>query len=194
MKGFGSGLDKATDNTYLHVAADIKLLGGQQPQQVFLSLRAEDSSRHLLWFNQLAYYDSRTDRFIATIDFNALPDLINGKYELQLVALDPSAIFDKPADFVWKLGSIEVWYREGASAYDFVNKVESTKYYLKQSIIATFPVKAEQIKNPLVAIVVVSFILFVFYLYVQRQVNHCQANVMRLDFWGGMLVVSLKKS
>lgn len=45
-------------------------------------MRPEDSSRHLLWFNQLANYDAQTNRFIATIDFNALPDFINGKYEL----------------------------------------------------------------------------------------------------------------
>lgn len=48
---------------------------------------------------------------------------------------------------------------------DYIHKVESTKYYLKELILATFPVKAEQIKNPLVAIVVTSTILFVFYFY-----------------------------
>ena len=90
----------------MHITVDVKLLKGEQPAQVFLSIRPEDSSRHLLWFNQLATYDAKANRFIVTIDFNSLPDLINGKYELQLVVLDPSAVFDEPSDFVWKLGSI----------------------------------------------------------------------------------------
>jgi len=29
IKSFGSGLDKATDNTYLHIAVDVKLLKGE---------------------------------------------------------------------------------------------------------------------------------------------------------------------
>lgn len=32
MKGFSSGLEKATDNTYLHVVADIKMPGDKIPQ------------------------------------------------------------------------------------------------------------------------------------------------------------------
>ena len=30
MKGFGSAFDKATDNTYLHVVAEINLLGAAE--------------------------------------------------------------------------------------------------------------------------------------------------------------------
>jgi hypothetical protein len=32
------------------------------------------------------------------INFSKQRDLINGEYELQLVALDPSAVFDQPSD------------------------------------------------------------------------------------------------
>jgi hypothetical protein len=30
MKGFGSAFDKATDNTYLHVVAELSLLGAPE--------------------------------------------------------------------------------------------------------------------------------------------------------------------
>lgn len=30
IRGFSSSMDKATDNTYLHVVAEIKLLGAQE--------------------------------------------------------------------------------------------------------------------------------------------------------------------
>jgi uncharacterized ferritin-like protein (DUF455 family) len=67
-------IDKATDNTYLHVIADIQMKGDVNPCQVYLSIRAEQKSRHLTWFNQIATYDALTKRYIATINFNALSD------------------------------------------------------------------------------------------------------------------------
>jgi hypothetical protein len=61
-----------------------------------------------------------------------MPDLVNGKYEVQLVALDPTATFENPSvDSVWKLGTMDIWFREGMSVTDFIQKIESTKYYKK---------------------------------------------------------------
>ena len=85
---------------------------------------------------------------------------------------------------------MDVWFREGMSVSDFVQKVESTKYYPKEAIIAEFPPKAHEHKNPLVALAGVAAIAFVFVIYIQRQLHHCHANIKRLDFWGTMLVVS----
>ena len=136
MTGFYSGLDKATDNTFLHVTAEVKMNGGRHPQQVFLSIRCEEVNKHLGWFNQLATFDEAKQRFVATVNFNYLPEFVNGRYEVQLTALDPSAVFAKETDITWKLGHIDVWYREGVSVSTFVRKTESSKYYLKEPIIA----------------------------------------------------------
>jgi hypothetical protein len=188
MKGFSSGLEKATDNTYLHVVAEISMTGGKQPKQVFLSIKFAEN-KHLGWFNQLATFEESSQKFLATIEFNLLPNFVHGSYEVQLTALDPSAVFEKPSDITWKLGSVDVWFREGQSITSFVRKTESTKYYTKDPIIAQFPPKANENKNPVIALAVAGSIAFVFLLYVQRQAVHF--NFKRLDFWGTMLVVSL---
>lgn len=181
------GLGQATDNTYLHVAADIKLSGGRQPAQIFLSIQTEEKSKHLTWINQMATFDGQ--HFVATLDFNAMRDLINGKYELSLTALDPSANFNHAKDHTWNLGTFDVWYREGMSVAEFNAKAESTKYYVKELIIAQFPQKANENKNPLFAALGAAAIAYVFYMYVSRQFV-CQINLKRLDFWGSLLVVA----
>lgn len=191
MKGFSSGLNKATDNTYLHVVADVKMSGGRKPEQVFLSIRCEEASKHMGWFNQLATYDDAKQRFVATVSFSALPDTVNCMYDVQLTALDPSAVFDRSSEIAWQLGKIDVSYREGVSASTFVRKTESTKYFPKEQIIAQFPPKANENKNPIIALAVAATVIFAFLVYVKRQFSHCHANFARLDFWGVMLVVSL---
>jgi hypothetical protein len=52
------------------------------------------------------------------------------------VALDPSAVFDQPSDQVWNLGTFSVWFKEGVSLPEYTRKMQSTKYFLKDPIIA----------------------------------------------------------
>lgn len=82
----------------------------------------------------MATFDGK--RFVATIDFNTMKDFVNGKYELTLSALDPSTNFKNAKDHTWNLGTFDVWYREGMSVAEFNAKSETTKYYVKEPIIA----------------------------------------------------------
>ena len=90
---------KATDGMFLHVVAKAELLGvdpaSAHAKQVYISTRIEDAGRApLKWVNSQATFNEDLNHFEATIEFSKLPDFINGRYELQLVALDPSAMFD----------------------------------------------------------------------------------------------------
>ena len=69
--------------------------------------------------------------FVGTVDFSQQFDLVNGKYRVQVVALD-SSLQSKTES--WDLGSLNVWFKEGRSETN--NQRMNENYFLKKEIIA----------------------------------------------------------
>lgn len=83
-----------------------------EPDQVYLSFKKEDwRESEQLSINAQAQYNEEEKKFEGSVDFSDQFDLVNGKYRVQLVALDSSL---ERAES-WELGSINVWFKEGVA-------------------------------------------------------------------------------
>jgi len=107
--------DQGTDQIKMHFTASITMLDAKKaivgrPQQVYLSFKRTDAAQdEQLSINAQARWDEKMDRFVGKMDFSQKFDLVNGKYEVKLVALDSSAPFEES----WSLGNLSVWFKEG---------------------------------------------------------------------------------
>ena len=68
--------------------------------------------------------------YSGVVDFSGQFDLVNGKYNVQLICMDSSA----PERVAWDLGQIEVWFKEGQSETN--NQRMNSNYFPKREIIA----------------------------------------------------------
>ena len=95
--------------------------------------------------NAQAVFDADRQRYVATMDFSAKMDLINGNYKVSLVAIDADAINMA----VWDLGLLDVWFKEGS--HDANNQHMNSNYFPKKEILSQFPVQNEGEKSPIVS-------------------------------------------
>ena len=122
----------------MHFAVSIDLdddLGRRvgEPDQVYLTFKKEDwrESEQLSINAQAQYSAEDGGSFVGTVDFSQQFDLVNGKYRVQVVALD-SSLQSKTES--WDLGSLNVWFKEGRSETN--NQRMNENYFLKKEIIA----------------------------------------------------------
>ena len=94
--------------------------------------------------NSLAAFDPSLSIYAGKTNFTEKFDLVNGEYEVKLVALDASAGIQE-----WKLGSIKIWFKEGQ--FETNNQGVNKNYLLKETVIAQFPPPNQKEKNPLVS-------------------------------------------
>jgi len=59
--------------------------------------------------NAQAKWNKSAGKFEGKVDFSGQFDLVNGKYEVTLLAQDVSAT----SQASWSLGSMTVWFKEG---------------------------------------------------------------------------------
>ena len=95
--------------------------------------------------NSLAAFDPSLSIYAGKTNFTEKFDLVNGEYEVKLVALDASAGIQE-----WKLGSIKIWFKEGQ--FETNNQGVNKNYLLKETVIAQFPPPNQKEKNPLVSL------------------------------------------
>lgn len=121
---------------------------------------------------------------MGTVDFSEQFDLVNGLYEVNLVALDQSA----ETEAVWPLGTLNVWFKEGQS--DANNQRMNENYFPDREIIAQFPPADEKDINPAIAFAFVVGVALAFLWYLGQQMG-LKANTKRLDFWGMLILANI---
>lgn len=109
--------------------------------------------------------------------------MVNGEYEVKLVALDASAGIQE-----WKLGSIKIWFKEGQ--FETNNQGVNKNYLLKETVIAQFPPPNQKEKNPLLPLAFILAIIGAFIFHMMQQAQQ-KANLKRIDFWGSLFILNL---